>query len=102
MTHHDDVLDRPEGGEFLTVGEFAKRLRVPSRTVRRMIRSGDLHGVLVGKKALRIPSNEITRLLLAPFTTEPTKIKKSSTARMASKGSPSTAPPDHISVRVPP
>lgn len=49
---------------MLTVDEVATRLRVHAETVRRWLRSGKLHGHLLGDRAgWRIPASEVERLL---------------------------------------
>ncbi len=54
----------------LTVAETAAALRYSVRTVRRLIEAGELRAVQFGRgRALRIPSEEIDRLL-APTTEE--------------------------------
>jgi excisionase family DNA binding protein len=54
---HDDAL--------LTVGEAARRLRVSEETIRRMLRSGRLHGVRLGGTRLgwRVRVAEVEALL---------------------------------------
>jgi excisionase family DNA binding protein len=51
--------------EFLTVHEVAERLKITSESVRRWLRVGKLHGVLLGgdKMGYRIAETEVTRLM---------------------------------------
>jgi len=51
--------------QFLTVPEVAERLRITPETVRRWLRAGKLHGVLLGgdKMGYRIAETEVARLM---------------------------------------
>src|SRR5262245_431184 len=54
--------------QLLTVPEVAERLRITPETVRRWLRAGKVHGVLVGgdKMGYRIAETEVARLTSAP------------------------------------
>ncbi len=59
-------------GEFYTVEEVAKKLRVCQHTIRRAIKAGRIHACRpgVGKKApYRIYESELTRILMVDFET---------------------------------
>jgi excisionase family DNA binding protein len=45
----DPPTDAPIMGRFLTVGEVARQLRVSNMTVYRLIKSGDLAAVRIGR-----------------------------------------------------
>ena len=59
--------------QFLTVPEVAERIRITPETVRRWLRAGRLHGVLLGgdKMGYRIDETEVTRLM--GVTSSPTR-----------------------------
>jgi len=49
---------------MLTVPEIARQLRVSQETIRRWLRTGQLHGVHLGDRAgWRVPASEIDRFL---------------------------------------
>ena len=54
--------------QLLTVPEVAERLRITPETVRRWLRVGKLHGILLGgdKMGYRIAETEVMRLVGAP------------------------------------
>jgi excisionase family DNA binding protein len=52
---------------FLTVAEVAEMLRVSTMTVYRLIKSGDLHAVRIGK-SYRLAEDEVDRFLAKGFT----------------------------------
>ena len=52
---------------FLTVAEVADMLRVSSMTVYRLIKSGELQALRVGK-SYRLAEDEVDRYLAAGFT----------------------------------
>lgn len=59
-------------GEFYTVEEFAKKLKVPKTTIRKAIREGRIHAFRpgIGKRSpYRIFESEFTRLILVDFET---------------------------------
>jgi excisionase family DNA binding protein len=59
-------------GEFYTVREFARKLKVPESTIRKAIRCGRIHAFRpgIGKKApYRIYETELTRILMVDFET---------------------------------
>ena len=49
---------------YMTVDEFATKARIGAGTIRRWIRSGKLHAVMIGgtKLGYRIPRNEYARI----------------------------------------
>ncbi len=51
--------------ELLTVAEVAERLKVGRETVRRWLKQGRLHGMMIGgtKAGYRIPRSQLERLL---------------------------------------
>jgi excisionase family DNA binding protein len=52
---------------FLTVAEVAEMMRVSTMTVYRLIKSGDLHAVRIGK-SYRLAEDEVDRFLAKGFT----------------------------------
>lgn len=50
------------GPRFLTVAEVAEMARVSKMTVYRMVHSGELPAIRVGK-SFRVPANEVEKLL---------------------------------------
>lgn len=46
--------------KFLTVAEVAKRWRVSNMTVYRMVESGTLPALKIGKRSVRIPESAVT------------------------------------------
>jgi excisionase family DNA binding protein len=50
---------------YLTVAEFAERVRLNPQTVRKWLRSGRIHGYSLGsdRGGYRIPESEVDRLL---------------------------------------
>jgi excisionase family DNA binding protein len=63
----DAALSIPQdrrSGDLMTVPETASRLRVSTKTVRRVIARGELHAVRIGR-AIRIHPEEIERLIKA-------------------------------------
>ena len=53
--------------QYLTVAEVAATLRVSTMTVYRLIKSGDLPAVRVGK-SYRLPGEEVDRYLARGYT----------------------------------
>lgn len=53
--------------QFLTVGEVAKTLRVSNMTVYRLIESGELPAVRIGK-SFRLREDDVDRYLAARYT----------------------------------
>ena len=47
---------------LLTVKEAAERMGLSEVTIRRYVRDGDLKAVIVGKRSVRIPEEEVERL----------------------------------------
>lgn len=60
-------LRKPDKGRFLTVSEVAGALRVSNMTVYRLIGSGELAAVRVGK-SYRLPEEELDRYLAERYT----------------------------------
>jgi excisionase family DNA binding protein len=58
---------KPDKGRFLTVSEVAGALRVSNMTVYRLIGSGELAAVRVGK-SYRLPEEELDRYLAERYT----------------------------------
>ena len=52
---------------FLTVAEVAEMLRVSTMTVYRLIKSGELHAIRIGK-SYRLAEEEVDRYLARGFT----------------------------------
>ena len=50
--------------EFLTVDEFAKKLKISTATVRVLIKKGEIYAVRPGKRIYRIPETEVERLTI--------------------------------------
>ena len=48
--------------EFLTVKEFAKRIKFCPYTVRQLIREGKIYAMRPGLRAYRIPETELERM----------------------------------------
>lgn len=66
------VIDRPRGeeileGGLLTIEQAAKALGVSTVTVWRLLASGDLGSVKIGKAARRIPRAEIATYVSERF-----------------------------------
>ncbi|MDP9452051.1 MAG: helix-turn-helix domain-containing protein [Actinomycetota bacterium] len=57
----------PGRAQYLTVAEVAATLRVSTMTVYRLIKSGDLAAVRVGK-SYRLAADEVDRYLARGFT----------------------------------
>ena len=55
------------GSSFLTVGEVAKTLRVSNMTVYRLINSGELAAVRVGR-SFRLREEDVDRYLASRYT----------------------------------
>jgi excisionase family DNA binding protein len=56
------MAERDIGGPLLTVGEVAQAMRVSNMTVYRMIKSGQLPAIRVGKN-YRLRSSDVERYL---------------------------------------
>ncbi|MGH3359515.1 MAG: helix-turn-helix domain-containing protein [Nocardioidaceae bacterium] len=52
----------PSGGSFLTVAEVAARMRVSKMTVYRLVHSGELEAVRVGR-SFRVPDHAVEEYL---------------------------------------
>ena len=57
-----DIVAGERRGQLLTVQETAARLRVSVPTVWRLLRTGDLPKVKVGKRSTRIPASAVIAL----------------------------------------
>lgn len=55
-------MDQPPAPRFLTVAEVAEIARVSKMTVYRMVHSGELPAIRVGK-SFRVPYDEVEKLL---------------------------------------
>ena len=58
----------PSGPRFLTAAEAAERMRVSKMTVYRLIRSGKLPAVRIGK-AYRVKEDDLERYLNSSYVT---------------------------------
>lgn len=58
------TLWKGDNMEFMTVKEFAEKIKMSSHTVRRLIRDGKIYAMKPGSRAYRISENEIERLNL--------------------------------------
>lgn len=47
--------------EFMTVDEFAKKIKLCAYTVRKLIREGKINAIKPGKRTYRIPESELER-----------------------------------------
>lgn len=56
----------PTGGSFLTVAEVAARMRVSKMTVYRLVHSGELEAVRVGR-SFRVPDHAVEEYLRRSF-----------------------------------
>jgi excisionase family DNA binding protein len=56
------MVDNPGSSPFLTVAEVAESLRVSKMTVYRMVHSGDLPAVRVGR-SFRVPTAAVDQLI---------------------------------------
>ena len=52
-------MDVPEEKAFYSIAEFAALLGISERTVRRLIKDGELQVVRLGSKVIRIPASAI-------------------------------------------
>jgi excisionase family DNA binding protein len=59
---NSQAVDRPLVESFLTVGEVARHLRVSNMTVYRLVNSGQLPAVRVGR-GYRIRENDVRKYL---------------------------------------
>jgi excisionase family DNA binding protein len=68
MDHNGQNRDESiKESEYITVREFAKILKISTKTVSRSIKKGKIHAINVGpasKKLYRIPKSEINRIAL--------------------------------------
>ena len=48
--------------EFMTVNEFAKRIKMCPHTVRHLIRNGKIYAMRPGARTYRIPETELERM----------------------------------------
>jgi excisionase family DNA binding protein len=61
------MVQRPARVQYLTVAEVAGTLRVSTMTVYRLIKSGELRAVRVGR-SYRLAEDEVDRFLARGFT----------------------------------
>jgi excisionase family DNA binding protein len=54
--------DNPEHGQLISAETAAKQLECSTRTIRRLIASGQLTGIRVSGRLLRIPQAEVGRV----------------------------------------
>jgi excisionase family DNA binding protein len=59
----DSPVENEHLDEFLTVYDVAQRLKVNQQTVRNWIDRGELVGVRIGSRRVRIPANELERFI---------------------------------------
>lgn len=57
-------MQTPRNGELLTVPEVAAILRLSERKVRRLINDGELKGVQLGERAIRIRPSDLDAFLV--------------------------------------
>ncbi len=48
--------------EFMTVNEFAKRIKMCPHTIRQLIRDGKIYAMRPGLRSYRIPETELERM----------------------------------------
>jgi len=60
------MTNEPATSQFLTVAEVAEQMRVSKMTVYRLVHSGELPAVRVGK-SFRVPQQALTEYLSAAF-----------------------------------
>ncbi len=57
-------MQTPRNGELLTVSEVASVLRLSERKVRRLVNNGELKGVQLGERILRIRPADLDAFLV--------------------------------------
>ena len=60
----------PASPQFYTVAEVADIMRVSRMTVYRMVHSGELPAIRVGKNSYRVPRSALDQLLMVGFQEE--------------------------------
>jgi excisionase family DNA binding protein len=70
----EDVVAR----RYITVAEAAENLQISDRTVRRLIRDGELNGYRVSRsgRVIRVDLNEIDEQLMRPMNAPPRARKR--------------------------
>jgi excisionase family DNA binding protein len=63
-----EAANEPMSNRYLTVSEVAAALRVSNMTVYRLVSSGELPAVKIGR-SLRLPVDEVDRYLAGRLTT---------------------------------
>lgn len=63
---------------YITIAEAAEYLQISARTVRRLIRDGELNGYRIGQagRLIRFDMNEIDGQLMRPINEPPRRRKK--------------------------
>ncbi len=63
---------------YITIAEAAEYLQISARTVRRLIRDGELNGYRIGQsgRLIRVDMNEIDGQLMRPINEPPRRRKK--------------------------
>lgn len=63
---------------YITIAEAADYLQISTRTVRRLIRDGELNGYRIGQtgRLIRVDMNEIDGQLMRPINEPPRRRKK--------------------------
>jgi excisionase family DNA binding protein len=62
QTPTESTSGAPE--EWLTVPDLARELKIPRSRAYELVACGDLPGVRVGARTIRVPRSELTRFLL--------------------------------------
>ncbi len=57
-------MQTPRNGELLTVPEVAAMLRLSERKVRRLINDGELKGVQLGERTIRVRPSDLDTFLI--------------------------------------
>jgi excisionase family DNA binding protein len=63
---------------YISIAEAADYLQISTRTVRRLIRDGELNGYRIGQsgRLIRVDMNEIDEQLMRPINEPPRRRKK--------------------------
>ena len=62
----EDGVEMSEGTRFMTVAEVADQIRVSKMTVYRLVHSGELEAVRVGR-SFRVPEHAVEELLTKSY-----------------------------------
>lgn len=62
----EDGVEMSEGTRFMTVAEVADQIRVSKMTVYRLVHSGELEAVRVGR-SFRVPEHAVAELLTKSY-----------------------------------